>query len=278
MRSSKIFTLLTLLALVLTTFSCDIIEGPKKDYSTIQGNSARRVLLEEFTGQRCPNCPNANAKARELDSIYGENLIIIAIHATAFAVPVPSLGYPYDYRTDIGDELAVNLGADDDGLPNGAVNRTLKSQDKWVWKFSEWTSRISEQLAETPVMDLEVASTFDETTRTASISVDMEFFEDVAADHQLVVVITEDSIVSRQLDITTEYPNYVHRHMLRGSVTAGFYGESISPSPIEIGDQFTKNFTYTLPVDWNADHCEVVAYVHRLSDKKVMQAAEAHVK
>lgn len=278
MRNSKISYLFSLLTVVVFAVGCDIVEGPKKDYSTIQGNSTRKVLLEEFTGQRCPNCPTANAKARELDSIFEDKLIIIAVHATAFANPVPSLGYPNDYRTPMGDELAVNLGADDDGLPNGSINRTQKSQEIWVWKFSEWTSRITEQLAEPPVLDLEVTSSFDETSRNASIQVDMEFFEEAPSDYRLVVVITEDSIVSKQLDLTTEYPNYVHRHMLRGSVTAGTFGEAISPNPIGIGDQFTKNFSFALPANWSADHCEVVAYVHRLSDKRVMQAAEVHLK
>lgn len=258
--------------------SCDIIEGPKKDYSSLQGNSQRRVLLEEFTGQRCPNCPTANAKARELDSIYGDKLIVIAVHATAFAVPVPSLGYPYDYRTDMGDELAIALGAELDGLPNAAVNRTLKSQDKYVWKFSEWTTAISGQLAEAPVLQLDLTSTYDEATRAAAIQVDMEFFEDAPSDYQLVVVITEDSIVSKQLDLTTEYPDYVHRHMLRGTVTNGTYGDAISSDEISVGDQFVRNFNVTIPADWSEDHCYVVAYVHRLSDKRIMQANEIHLK
>lgn len=257
--------------------SCDIIEGPKKDYSSLQGNSQRRVLLEEFTGQRCPNCPTANAKARELDSIFGEKLIIVAVHATAFAIPVPSLGYPYDYRTEIGDELAIDLGAELDGLPNAAINRTLKSQDKYVWKFSEWTTEISGQLAEAPQLQLDLTSTFDTNSRTASIQVDMEFFESVANDYQLVVVITEDSIISKQLDLTTEYPNYVHRHMLRGAVTVGTYGEAISTSGISVGDQFSRNFNASIPADWSEDHCYVVAYVHRLSDRRIMQANEVHL-
>lgn len=278
MTRNNYIALLLLFGLLVFANGCDEIEGPKKDYSAVQGNSSRRVLMEEFTGQRCPNCPNANAKAQELDSIFGEKLIIISVHATAFAVPVPSLGYPFDYRTPMGDELAIDLGANLDGLPNGAINRTLKSQDLYVWKFTEWTNLISNQLTESPSLEVGLESTYDATTRNANVTVDMEFFEEVGADAQLVVVLTEDSIISKQLDITTEYPDYVHRHVLRASLSNGTYGDALSAgTAIAVGAKITRTYSITIPTDWDAAHCAIVAYVHTLGDRKVLQANEVHL-
>lgn len=266
------------LALVLgfALSACDIIEGPKKDYSAIQGSASKKVLLEEFTGHRCPNCPNANEEAQLLDSIFGENLVIVSVHATAFADPVPSLGYPADYGTPMGEELADDLGAELDGLPNGAVNRRQKGANLWVWKFSEWAGEITSSLAEAPKLALDVASEFDETTRQATITVDMEYFED-ATSHGLVVVITEDSIISKQTDLFTEYENYVHRHVLRDNITGSTYGEQVNVDGMFTGDTYSRTFTYDVSADWDAHHCEIVAYVIDYATREILQVNEAHL-
>ena len=74
-------------------------------------NPEKKVLIEDFTGHLCPNCPDA---ARELDAIhdiYGDQIIGMAIHVSkSFARPYPASQAPsfqYDFRTNGGDELDV---------------------------------------------------------------------------------------------------------------------------------------------------------------------------
>ena len=45
----------------------------------------KKILLEDYTGHKCGNCPRAAEKAEELKEIYGDQLIPIAIHAGFFA-------------------------------------------------------------------------------------------------------------------------------------------------------------------------------------------------
>jgi hypothetical protein len=78
-----------LVSLSLALGSCDKIEegnyvidrGTNPIDTTTQDTVLRHViLLEEFTGVKCNNCPAANARAKELQSIYGEeNLILLGI-------------------------------------------------------------------------------------------------------------------------------------------------------------------------------------------------------
>ena len=58
----------------------------------------RKVLIEEFTGVRCVNCPAGSAEIQNLLSVYGEQLIAISIHAGFYANPYPENQYPYDYE------------------------------------------------------------------------------------------------------------------------------------------------------------------------------------
>jgi len=37
--------------------------------------SDRKVLLEELTGVRCPNCPAGAAVVKELKTLYGDKLV-----------------------------------------------------------------------------------------------------------------------------------------------------------------------------------------------------------
>ena len=104
---------LAILSSILIITSCDIVEGPYLTDETINpidtttNTYVKKVLVEDFTGHKCPNCPDA---ARELDAIhdiYGEQIIGMAIHVSkSFARPYPASQAPsfqYDFRTQWGD-------------------------------------------------------------------------------------------------------------------------------------------------------------------------------
>ena len=44
------------------------------------GSFKRRVLIEEATGTRCPNCPRGFVGIRELKEAYGDRAVVIAVH------------------------------------------------------------------------------------------------------------------------------------------------------------------------------------------------------
>ena len=73
--------------------SCEVIEGPYMTgtidpIDTTNNQYVKNILIEDFTGHTCKNCPDA---ARELDAIhdvYGSQIIGLAIHAgQTFARP-----------------------------------------------------------------------------------------------------------------------------------------------------------------------------------------------
>ena len=58
---------LAILSSIVLITSCDVEEGPFiADYNSYI-NPDKKVLIEDFTGHLCPNCPEA---ARELDAIH----------------------------------------------------------------------------------------------------------------------------------------------------------------------------------------------------------------
>ncbi|MFA5783227.1 MAG: hypothetical protein WC868_13255, partial [Bacteroidales bacterium] len=87
-------------------FSCDKINPPYIENTTNNntGDTVKKVLLEEFTGHQCPNCPQGAIIAQQLKAIYGEKLILISIHAGDFAEPGTG-EFAYDFRSSTGNDI-----------------------------------------------------------------------------------------------------------------------------------------------------------------------------
>ena len=123
--------LLICCAFALFSLGCDEIspkinpivdqgDCPLVDESVVSGQE-RQVLIEEFTGVRCVNCPAGSQAIEDLLAIPGERLVAISIHASGpFSPPYPeSL---YDFQTPDGENLLNFLGIPL-GFPTAVVNR-----------------------------------------------------------------------------------------------------------------------------------------------------------
>ena len=89
MRTLYIF--LTLLTMVLGFTACDETdENDRKKKVTIDEvllQTSRNVLIEDFTGQRCVNCPLAAQEAALIQQTFGEGrAIVVALHGGSLCV------------------------------------------------------------------------------------------------------------------------------------------------------------------------------------------------
>ena len=276
MKILKLSSLIAVLAFALT--SCDIIEEPVC-LDCQAAESEMKVLLEDFTGHLCGNCPRAHEQLEQLEENYGDNLIVIAIHAGGFANTFPAAGYEPDYTTLMGDDLESHYDADNEGLPVGMVNRRTWQDGKVLQKFAGWGTQISTILAEEPPLKIELSAELGD-NNDIDVDVDLTYFQPGSADHHLVVVVTEDSIYSKQSDYdepSGSISSYHHKHMLRGTFTNGTWGDQISTSAIDAGDIFDKDITTAWNSDWVAANCHIVAYVIDNSTKEILQAEQVSI-
>ena len=76
----KIKVYITLLLATLLMQACgDIAEEDRLIYVK-PAAVERSVLIEDFTGQRCVNCPNAADEIAKLHEQYGDAIIAVSIH------------------------------------------------------------------------------------------------------------------------------------------------------------------------------------------------------
>ena len=267
---------LLLLVIFSGLIACKEEPVPIPDFSS----GKRRVLVEEVTGVRCQACPKGTRELTRLEGVFGEDsLIIVSIHAAGSNFSVPYNESKYDFRFPEAQELATLLGAPD-GYPTAAINRTQVNPNAtslYVEPFTSWAGVIGSQFLTSYGVDLLLENEYDPVSRHLDMKVTIGANDALPNENRLTVLITQDSIMDVQLDGTEIIPDYIHRHVLRHIIT--------SPSGDPVTDVLTagavaeKNFSYTLPADFDAKHCSVVVYLHHgsMPDREVLQVVEAHV-
>lgn len=273
-----------ILSSLLFFTACDKIDAPygvATDSPTPSDTEVvmRKVLIEDFTGQTCGNCPRAAESLTQIHELYGEKIVAMAIHAGFFAEPAGS-HYPNDYRTPEGNELDTYFGNAAAGLPNGLVNR--KAFDgQTIVQHTAWSSKATELVALPIEAFMWITPTYTAANRSLSVSIKTRFYQNIEEGVSLAMYVTEDSIISSQKDYNLPDPslidNYTHRHMLRGSIN-GAWGTSIgAATTFATGEEFTNTGTITIPESWNSDHLSVVAVLYRTATKEVIQAEDQKI-
>ena len=290
---------ITLLSIILIITSCDVVEGPYMSdtvispIDTITNTYLKKVLIEDFTGHLCPNCPDA---ARELDAIhdiYGDQIIGMALHVTkSFARPYPASQAPafqYDFRTNWGDDWDAFYGISDAGLPRGMVNRIGFPGSHKLGK-NEWANAVVNELAKDPDFGITINTT------TNSITINTKVLNSINSDYNLVVCLTESNIINWQKDGQENVENYEHNHVLRtvlldevlSSSTNYVAGQKIEKTKdydLDALEQLNINYSINNISElgngnaggWNANNMSVITYIYNSNTKEIVQVEEAHL-
>lgn len=270
-----------LLALVVASFITLGCEEIPPTITPCQTN--RVVLVEEFTGIKCVNCPTGSEKLELLakKQEYQGKIIVVGIHAGFFAKEYNG----FDLKCPDGENLESNYLGPVSGYPSAAINRKVfEGKSDMVTSLSEWAGHIGSEICDRPIAELAVTSAYDADNRKASITVDMtpsSFFTDaIDEDLAISIMITESNIVGYQVTPSGPDPNYVHKHVLRDVITDNYNGDVLISKGNVLTAQQKIISDYTIPTGWDPDNCYVVAFIHYKGDanRAVLQAVEAHLK
>lgn len=279
----KIVLVFVVLLAGLFFLSCDKInEGEYiKDGSSVW--YGRKIVLFDFTGHKCGNCPKGHKAIEALEEKYGEALVPIAIHCFYYAIPnTNDTTFTYDFRC----EESVFLGGGDtdggymdlDAVPAGLTNSfnpalLNNSTNGWAADFAKYYSTY-------PEFSFEINATFAD----SAISADIKLKAEVVTSRKLSLCayVVEDGIVAWQYDYDSnphEIANYVHNHVLRASLN-GVFGDNIktNDSQMSTGDAIEKSYSKAVKPDWNISNCKVVAFVFDTDTKEILQAEVAAIR
>lgn len=229
----------------------------------------RNILIEEFTGIHCPNCPDGQRVANELKALHPGRIFSVAIHAGYYAEP--SAGEP-DYTTNIGNMLGNHFQPT--FFPCGIVNRT-SVDNNLVQSRGDWGPISRDIVNQTSPVNLWMESSYDCSSRELKVTVEGYMTDDIS-DPRLNVFLLQSEILGPQAggQMGGAYP---HRHMLRDRVTSEDFGEKLEAKK---GEYFSKTYTYAVPEDyWDIpvapEHLSLLTFVTDGEDN-VCQVIEGH--
>lgn len=322
MIKMKSITALCLAALALA--SCNKIDFPIKETTDLvdvsdtifpdtNTNATRHVLVEEFTGHTCAPCPGGAKLLRTLYGTYeaaGKELVLVGIHEGSQAYPhvAPSTDFLTEFRVGTGSYLANTLFAPDNlvGTPSALINR-VKYPDpstRWIY-MPDWQIACDNEFAKPNVLNLDMVVDYDTATESGTVAVRSWFLDNMSSDFYLVVYLTQDSIVDWQKNgpagigddaytLNTDLPDYVHRHVLRGTISGppNSSGILVKSGSVVPGEKIIKAFNFNLATMKDATHENIigvnypafdhhhfgfVAFVYDYATGEVLQVIEDHL-
>ncbi|MBK9271057.1 MAG: Omp28-related outer membrane protein [Saprospiraceae bacterium] len=240
--------------------------------------SSKVILVEEFTGASCTNCPAGNAELVSIIDKYPNNVVVVGVHSNFLGNPAVA-GEP-DLRTKDAQDIETFLGTWF-GKPEAAFNRK-KFPNKTnirVNRPDTWITFVEEELKQSHLADLKINITFDSSSRKLQVTLTATAVENIDKALYAHAMITESEIFVTQLDLTGKIPNYKHEHVLRKLLSQ--VGGDKMADKLSKGESAIKVFDYTLPDEnilWVAEHCTAVGFISfDSSEKYVLQAAEGKI-
>lgn len=226
----------------------------------------KRFVVEDFTGQRCTNCPSAARMLAALkEETYGDRMILVAMHAGGELLSGPLRNEKAQVYMD-----ALNLMNN----PAMSVDRVFSTDGVG----STWAEQIAQRsTVSTPCEVTQYVSRKSE--REIQVVASVEFSDDYSSRLGVQHWILEDSIIDIQLDNGFLNTQYVHNHVFRDCLYEDVWGLELAGEAEDVynaGETYMSapSLDYTIPDEWDVEHVSVVSFVFRYSDDDANPMAE----
>lgn len=320
MKKMKLKLFIPLLTIALIAFnSCDKIDNPYLpqyvdiDTTLLDGvdivgykssywptfkqntNTDRNILIEDYTGHKCVNCPEAAVELKQIiesnpERIYGVGIHIGPNGTKPFQTASGNL-FATDYTTPEGIEMSKEIT--DGGFignPSGTVSRS-KVNNQIFHTYSSWASIANNVLNENDLtVNIQSKVNYFPNTRGVFLHTEVELLTDFTDELYQTVYVVEDSTISAQSTPSSwNFPNdvdvnYVHRDVHRGNIDSKAMGRKLDES-VQIdkdgnaieGSKYYLNYSYKLPDEYNAENMHFLIYVYNKSTFEIYQVIKEEI-
>lgn len=267
MKIKNLFLGVATAAMAMAAASCSNIDEGDRLIYVKPAEVGRAILIEDFTGQRCVNCPTGTEIINGIVDTYGEdNVIAVGVHSgpLGFAGNSKAVGL----MTDTGNEYYTHWDKENKmGQPWVIFNRKTSPDSH----YNNWAAMVSTIISEKANLSVKIDNAYDVATRTLTTKVGADGVNGTV-NGKLQVWIVEDGVKALQMmPDGKSNKEYIHNHVFRAAVN-GTWGEDVT---VKEGETTTMKYSYKLPEAWNADNIAVVAFVY--NDNGVENVAKKHL-
>lgn len=247
--------------------SCSNIDEEDRLIYVKPAEVGRAILIEDFTGQTCNNCPTGTEIINGIVDTYGEdNVIAVGIHSGPLGFPGTATAV--GLVTDTGNEYYSHWDKENKmGQPWVVFNRKTSPDNHYY----NWAAMVGTIISEKANLTVNIANAYDAASRTLTTTVGADGVNGTV-NGKLQVWIVEDGVKALQkMPDGKINKEYIHNHVFRAAVN-GTWGEDVT---VKEGETTTKQYSYKLPETWNADNIAIVAFVY--NDSGVDNVAKKHL-
>lgn len=213
----------------------------------------KKVLIEEFTTERCSNCPRAAGNLHTvLENPEFKDKIVAVCHHAGYFTDQFTQPCDLDFEDFFGIGFAPAMMYDRAPLfMKGGKSSVAPASDNSTIIDIEKYSRIC--LQEPAHVSISLSASVDEDLNILTINVEGERRGLEIATPRLTLYITEDDVFSATQ--TSSLGEFYHQHLIRAYNST--YGDIISWD----GNRFSAEYTYDLDQKWDIKKMNAVALV-----------------
>lgn len=250
---------------------------------TTNTNSDRNILIEDFTGHKCNNCPNAATVAENLKIGNPGRVFVSSVHTSPEGMgsfqQVDAI-YTNDFTCAEGLEIGLHfgwmemVGSPFLGNPFGSVNRNNTNTGYPVQSHNTWASTVSTLLSANDLkVNIQAETNYFASTRGLFLHSEIDVLDaGITNDLYTVVHLIEDTLVGPQKmpDNSTNY-TYKHHDIMRGSIDSRAFGQKLDPAHLDANGKYYFNYSYKIPDQYDVDNLHVVIYVRDAVTEEIYQ-------
>lgn len=245
-------------------------------YSDDSRELTRRIMLEDFTGMKCNNCPRATDVGKDLMDQFGDKIVFVALHNSG-AFSKPDNDFPLNLETETGENLRVRYQIA--SFPMGMINRT-DYENSGTERIGDqnWDNVANQMLNDANYIeaqfDVSWSVIYNSQSRILRVLPRVECLSSFTADITMHAYILEDGIIGPQIDSrasTAEYgpkriiPDYEFKDVVRAGFPNLETGRLLFSAPsqgdvFEIQNPDQDELRFTISEEWNDEKLSVVLY------------------
>lgn len=266
--------------------------------STVPPAEPKNVLLEDVSGVKCVNCPDATVIAKSIMKAFPGRAFTTVMHPnlnslSSFVSPITKAGHEsrFDFRTNDAKEILELCGIPG-ALPRGFINRRqFTDQPNRFIGRTDWYVKCEQEIQGTTPVNIHVTTEFNDATQEGIAKIKFTYTAAVTTKQYFSITLIEDSITDVQeyndpQTSTAKYNNeYNHMFVLRDVVTFA-QGDPVAKDTATSfipGRVFEKEYKYTMNVSdlikVNPKNAKLLVFVHEgVPDLNILQVKEIRVK
>ena len=221
----------------------------------------RKHLIEHFTGDQCGYCPYGMYSIVDYLETAKTPTIWVSHHA----------GFNQDEFT-IAESLKLVSALGVSGAPAMAMNRS--QQEPGLIFHPGYLPEITIKDAKKAAMSVNIQHTYNADSRQMDITVSGESSFDTNGKFLLSVLVKENRLVGKQADYYYAWGDYMWKEFMHARVIRGMLTPATGDTIVMKNQAYSKTYSYTIPAEWVAENCCVVAYVTPVSNLPVINAEQ----